>query len=120
MDWISFHLRLSFRVLRSKQKDFAGWQCRYSGFVFQYIDKQSYLCPFHFSFVFYGCARRDDVVCAACLLRDTCGSVYKGRDRLVIVDIRLFCLEAFTADHYRAYQSDAASRDAGGSHACLW
>ena len=51
---------------------------------------------------------------------ETCGSVYKGRDRLVIVDIRLFCLEAFTADHYRAYQSDAASRDAGGSHACLW
>ena len=38
----------------------------------------------------------------------------------VSVDIRLFCLEAFTADHYRAYQSDAASRDAGGSHACLW
>lgn len=75
--------------------------------------------PFIF-FRFYGCARRDDVVCAACLLRDTCGSVYKGRDRLVIVDIRLFCLEAFTADHYRANQSDAASRDVGGSHACLW
>ena len=45
---------------------------------------------------FYGCARRDDVSGAACLLRDTCGSVYKGRDRFVVVDIRLFCPEAMT------------------------
>ena len=56
----------------------------------------------------YGLLGRDDGVCTPCLFGGPSEGIDKGGDRLILLDIGVFCLETFAADDNRADQGQPA------------
>ena len=63
--------------------------------------------PFILLFL-YGLLGRDDGVCTPCLFGGPSEGIDKGGDRLILLDIGVFCLETFAADDNRADQGQPA------------
>lgn len=64
--------------------------------------------PFILSLFLYGLLGRDDGVCTPCLFGGPSEGIDKGGDRLILLDIGVFCLETFAADDNRADQGQPA------------
>ena len=64
--------------------------------------------PVHLALFLYGLLGRDDGVCTPCLFRGPSEGIDKGGDRLILLDIGVFCLETFAADDNRADQGQPA------------
>lgn len=81
---------------------------RYSRFILQYAHKQFDFRPVHLALFLYGLLGRDDGVCTPCLFGGPSEGIDKGGDRLILLDIGVFCLETFAADDNRADQGQPA------------
>ena len=60
------------------------------------------------SLIFVPLLGRDDGVCTPCLFGGPSEGIDKGGDRLILLDIGVFCLETFAADDNRADQGQPA------------
>ena len=64
--------------------------------------------PVHLALFLYGLLGRDDGVCTPCLFGGPSEGIDKGGDRLILLDIGVFCLETFAADDNWADQGQPA------------
>lgn len=64
--------------------------------------------PVHLALFLYGLLGRDDGVCTPCLSGGSREGVDKSGDRLILLDIGVFCLETFAADDNWADQGQPA------------
>ena len=78
------------------------------GFILQYAHKQFDFRPVHLALFLYGLLGRDDGVCTPCLSGGSREGVDKSGDRLILLDIGVFCLETFAADDNWADQGQPA------------
>ena len=76
--------------------------------------------PVHLCSLFIRIAWTEMVYCTPCLFGGPSEGIDKGGDRLILLDIGVFCLETFAADDNRADQGQPARAyitgcDASGS-----